>query len=173
MNAWDGSGEGDAITDPPQRGWYFTCDEPRAGEPDALPRCARYGQPGCFFADLQNTLTHEVGHLLGLRHVCDAGGGGTDADLPPCDTPDAGYPAITMYPLTAPGDVEKRTLHADDVAGVCAVYPASDAGGGCGCGAGGAPGAIAALLAAAALRPRRRRPPGAARRGAQATSTPA
>ncbi len=157
MNGWDGRGAGTAIesgTAPPSHGWYFTCDDPRAGEPGALPRCADYGDAGCYYADLRNTLTHEVGHFVGLRHVCDAtGGGGSDADLPPCNP---SYEQTTMYPLTAPGDVAKRTLDPDDVAGVCAIYPASSSGGGCGCGAGGAPGALAALLAVAALWPRRR-----------------
>jgi MYXO-CTERM domain-containing protein len=161
MNGWDG--EGTAIESPPAHGWYFTCNEP-----EGLARCATYGQGDCHFADLQNTLTHEVGHLVGLRHVCN---GGDEEDLPPCE---GKYAAITMYPLTAPGDVAKRTLDPDDVAGVCAIYPASGGGGGgCGCGAGGAPGALAALIAAAALRPRRRRPHGPRGGRDQVTSTPA
>lgn len=163
VNAWDG--EPGVLTDPPQHGWYFTCD----AQP-GWRRCAAYGEEGCYYADLQNTLTHEAGHFIGLRHPCNGTPpSGPDADLPACGDAHA---ATTMYPLTAPGDLDKRTLDADDVAGVCAIYPSSG-GGGCGCGAGGAPGAIAALLAAAALRPRRRRPSGAARRGDQATRTPA
>jgi MYXO-CTERM domain-containing protein len=72
-----------------------------------------------------------------------------------------------MYPGTSPGDVAKRTLDADDEAGVCAAYPKDDGGGGCGCGAGGAPGAGAVLLALLALRRRGRRS------APHATSTPA
>jgi MYXO-CTERM domain-containing protein len=64
-----------------------------------------------------------------------------------------------MYPNTDAGDVEKRSLSADDIAGVCAVY--ASAGGGCGCGSGGASGAGALLLGALALRGRRARRPGA------------
>jgi len=153
----------DAITvgtAPPQHGWYFTCDKQ-----EGWGQCATYGQAGCYYADLQNTLTHEVGHFVGLRHVCNAGGG-TDSDLDPCGPP---FAQITMYPLTSPGDVAKRTLDADDVAGVCAIYPSTGAAaGGCGCGAGGAPDALAATLVLIALWPRRRRP-----RPGQATSTPA
>jgi uncharacterized protein (TIGR03382 family) len=111
--------------------------------------------------DLQATVTHEVGHFIGLRHVCDPGGGGPDAGLPRCSS-DASYAAITMSPTTGVGDVEKRTLHPDDVAGVCAIYPTgrspssgSSSSGGCGTGGGG--GALAALLAAAALARMRRR----------------
>jgi MYXO-CTERM domain-containing protein len=154
MNGWDGDGPGQPIvvgTAPPLHGWYFTCEDPAT-----LPECRNYGDADCIYADVQNTLTHEVGHFIGLRHVCD-GGGAADADLPPCGGDDA---EITMYPLTQPGDVEKRTLHPDDVAGVCAVYPASDDGGGCGCGAGGSPGALALVVLGAAARwPRRRRAP--------------
>jgi hypothetical protein len=52
------------------------------------------------------------------------------------------------------GDLAKRTLSPDDVAGVCAIYPSA---GGCGSGPGAGPGALAALLALLALRPRLRR----------------
>ena len=53
--------------------------------------------------DIQNTLTHEIGHLLGLAHV-----GDKDA---------------TMYEKTFQGETTKRALHPDDVSGVCAIYP--------------------------------------------------
>jgi MYXO-CTERM domain-containing protein len=93
--------------------------------------------------DLRNTLTHEVGHFVGLAHARD--------------------PAATMDASTQMREVEKRTLAADDVDGVCAIYPAEDDGG-CGCGSGGAAGALALLVAALALRRPRRR---------QTTRTPA
>lgn len=54
-------------------------------------------------ADAENTLTHELGHLLGLAHTAD--------------------PATTMYPESDPGDLSKRTLAEDDVAGLCFIYP--------------------------------------------------
>lgn len=53
--------------------------------------------------DVENTLTHEVGHLLGFAHVAE---------------PDA-----TMYADSPEGETEKRTLEADDVDAVCTVYP--------------------------------------------------
>ncbi len=53
--------------------------------------------------DLDSLLTHEAGHLLGLGHTRD--------------------PAATMYPGYELGSVELRTLAADDVAGVCSIYP--------------------------------------------------
>ncbi len=92
-------------------------------------------------ADIQNTITHEVGHVLGFDH-----------------NPD---PESTMYADAPLGEIRKRDLTADDQAGLCAVYPvgmepnldagiapdatpAPDAGspsgdgnGGCGCGAAG------------------------------------
>jgi uncharacterized protein (TIGR03382 family) len=64
-----------------------------------------------------------------------------------------------MHPSTSAGDIEKRTLHPDDVAGVCAIYPSgrSSSSSSGGCGTGGAGGALAALLAMAALSRARRR----------------
>jgi uncharacterized protein (TIGR03382 family) len=61
-----------------------------------------------------------------------------------------------MNPSTGVGDIEKRTLHPDDVAGVCAIYPSGSSSSG-GCGTGGGSGALAALLAATALARMRRR----------------
>jgi MYXO-CTERM domain-containing protein len=139
VNGWDGgAGTVAAGTTGPAHGWYFTCDK-QAG----WPQCTTYGQADCFYIDLQNTLTHEAGHFLGLAHPCETNQGNCTPEMA----------ATTMYPATTPGDLEKRSLSPDDIAGVCDVYPS---GGGCGCGSGGAPGAVAALLAVLALRPRRR-----------------
>ncbi|UJR82657.1 matrixin family metalloprotease [Sandaracinus amylolyticus] len=92
--------------------------------------------------DLENTITHELGHLLGFAHVSD---------------PDA-----TMFASSDVGDVVKRDLAADDVTGVCEVYPAArrTPGGvgprppltsGCAISSGRGAGVIPALLAALAL----------------------
>ena len=56
--------------------------------------------------DLQNALTHEVGHFIGLAHS---------------DVPEA-----TMYASSPPGEIEKRTLHADDLDGASFLYPGAD-----------------------------------------------
>lgn len=56
--------------------------------------------------DIQNVLTHEVGHLIGLD------------DLTSVASKDA-----TMYGTTQQAELDKRDLAADDVQAVCAVYP--------------------------------------------------
>jgi hypothetical protein len=139
VNGWDGQAAGTSLSSGssgPPHGWYFTCDK-QAG----WNACATYGQADCYHLDLQNTVTHEVGHLVGLAHPCESG------SCTPALEP------LTMYPQTSPGDLEKRTLHADDVAGLCTIYPAER--GGSGCASGGASGAISILLALLALRRRR------------------
>lgn len=92
-------------------------------------------------ADIENTFTHELGHLVGFDH-----------------NPD---PTSTMYAEAAPGEIAKRDLTADDAAGMCAVYPVGEEPdldeGGCGCGTSPTPGAGAAVLAVAAALGRRRR----------------
>lgn len=65
--------------------------------------------------DLRNALTHEVGHLLGLDHTRP-----DDAFVGDVTT----WRDATMFALTRPGETIKRTLHEDDRAGVCAIYPA-------------------------------------------------
>lgn len=59
--------------------------------------------------DLENMLTHELGHVLGLDH-------------PPSGDP--GAFEATMFASTSEGAVDKRDLADDDIAGVCTIYPA-------------------------------------------------
>jgi MYXO-CTERM domain-containing protein len=110
-----------------------------------------------------NTAVHEIGHLVGLDHSLE--------------------PGATMEATAALGEIQKRDLSEDDLAGLCDMYPAGegpvtcpparpleecgeapvrDDGGApiaCGCGASGGA-ADAGLVAAAAvllgLRRRRR-----------------
>ncbi len=53
--------------------------------------------------DVQNTLTHELGHALGLMH-------------------NAADPTVVMYPGAVPGEIHKRVLAKDDAAGLAALY---------------------------------------------------
>lgn len=55
-------------------------------------------------ADLQNTLTHEVGHALGLDH-------------------DPVHDDATMAPTARLGETHKRELHVSDEAGAAYLYP--------------------------------------------------
>jgi hypothetical protein len=64
--------------------------------------------------DLQTVLTHEVGHVLGLLHPCEATG---KDGAPPCDET---HEPLTMYPEYA--GLDQRTLEDDDRAGACFLY---------------------------------------------------
>jgi hypothetical protein len=76
--------------------FYFTArDGPACQPPDFTD---------CVATDLQNTVTHEIGHVLGLAHSKD--------------------PMATMFAQAPLGDTEKRTLGEDDTTAICAMYPA-------------------------------------------------
>lgn len=97
--------------------------------------------------DLQTTLTHELGHVLGLDELCYLGTLPPDprpADhlgrpIPACGSATEEVRAAAMYPTSKPGETHRRAPAADDVAGVCAIYPLPDDPGrcaaeeGCGC----------------------------------------
>ncbi|HTA18270.1 MAG TPA: hypothetical protein VK989_03205 [Polyangia bacterium] len=86
--------------------------------------------------DLQNALTHELGHVLGLAHPCYLG---VVPDPPALDNlgqPELGCsdPALpidvraaTMYPTAAPGNIGERSLSSDEVMALRDLYPAGRA----------------------------------------------
>jgi MYXO-CTERM domain-containing protein len=53
--------------------------------------------------DLRAVITHEVGHFLGLSHSSE--------------------PGATMWAHYVGGETQQRTLHPDDIEGICDIYP--------------------------------------------------
>ncbi|MCA9665385.1 MAG: matrixin family metalloprotease, partial [Myxococcales bacterium] len=61
-----------------------------------------------FAIDVQSVATHEIGHQLGLDH-----------------TP---ITSATMFRSTGQGDTSQRSLHSDDIQGICGIYPSGQGG---------------------------------------------
>lgn len=124
------------------------------------PPCASGEESAlCVATDVQNTLTHEIGHVVGLDHVT--------------------APGSTMEASAPPGETQKRILDPGTARGFCHTYPRGRPPGPCldgevidqqvvainhgtpglegiGCSAGmGAPGGLLVLLLAWTLRVRR------------------
>ncbi len=110
---------------------------------DAPPCVAPNFNESCVATDVQNTATHEIGHMLGLAHIT--------------------TPGSTMHPRADPGETSKRVLDTGTKQFVCDVYPKGQAtrtcktvsfdgslgkyAGGCAAGPGGVVGGLLALLA--------------------------
>ncbi len=139
LNGWDGNTSHNAFSQ------YLTCVS-------GVPACTRPLETGCVNEDVGSIVTHEAGHMLGLDHTCQY-----PAPYDSCTPPGLG--SHTMDPYGILGDTGKRVLSQDDVAGVCAVYPAGGPTATCetqqrrsgGCGTGGGAGAAALLLLVAPL----------------------
>ncbi len=70
---------------------------------DAPPCLAGHYSLDCVTTDIQNTATHELGHLMGLGHISSQ--------------------VSTMNPSAVPGETAKRVLDEGTKAFVCSVYP--------------------------------------------------
>lgn len=99
-------------------------------ESETARRCTSLTDPSeknCTATDVQNTATHEIGHLIGIDH--------------------SSLASATMYYSAEDAEVSKRHLTADDEDAICSIYPtwtvASKEGG---CATGGLP-----VLGASAL----------------------
>jgi hypothetical protein len=113
--------------------------------------------------DIENVVTHELGHFLGLDHTCLVDGDLTPplpdhrgVPQPRCYGAPAQVREATMFPSSTPGNLELRSLADDDVLGICSIYPEGQGGGGgCAVGrsgrSGGLEGAGLPLLGLAAL----------------------
>jgi len=129
------------------------------------------GTQSCL-SELANTLTHELGHLLGLEHTCLAPGDpprvdGNNNPVPLCSASmnNGAITGATMFNYQMCGESSKESLEMDDINGICEVYPtAKDPGtcapvgdgGGC-CDTGGHPGSSLLLGLVVLMRFWRRR----------------
>jgi len=158
-NCWEQSNETIAVTTTTfsnRTGEIFDADVELNGEgfvfsavpSPACPRTAPVPVPAnCVATDIQNTMTHEIGHMLGLDHT---------------DNVEA-----TMYRSAEFAETKKRTLDQDDIEGLCVIYPKGAATSTCGaededekpgcggCSAASSVPALFPLLLLAALRRRR------------------
>ena len=93
------------------RGQWRICDaagciDQDGSRCDIVAGCRHFmSSTGSGPVDLQDVVTHELGHYLGMGHTTR-------------DHPDA-----TMFASATFGELQKRDLANDDIAGLCAAYP--------------------------------------------------
>lgn len=102
----------------------------RIVEADVYLNAQHFGWALSFAVDgereIPAVLTHELGHVLGLLHPCEVDRS-VDPAAPACSA-SATYAADTMYPLYS---ATQAQLAADDIAGLCFLYPPALCGAGC------------------------------------------
>jgi uncharacterized protein (TIGR03382 family) len=76
-------------------GFYFTTSDG--------PVCTSPGATNCVSTDVENTMTHEIGHFVGLDHT--------------------NYVGSTMNPRAQPGETSKRSIDSGSKDFVCTAYP--------------------------------------------------
>ena len=96
-----------------------------------------FSTSGNMETDVENTVVHELGHLIGLDHPCDDGARTpTPYDhvgrrIPECGKEPDSYKEVTMYNFADFGETKKRSPEKDDVRGVCDLYPLKKDPGAC------------------------------------------
>jgi len=86
--------------------------------------------------DLQNALTHEFGHFIGLDHTCFIPGTDPNTgaekippkdnlgnEVPDCDLATPEIRATVMFPSVERAETSKRVLSSDEIHAVCDIYP--------------------------------------------------
>ncbi len=102
----------------------------------AIARDGETNRPGRCLSEISNTFTHEVGHVMGLDHTCWAGGdrlvddqGNPQQNCDPAGALPSAIVEATMYNFQECGETKKASPEADDIDGICSVYPtAADPG---------------------------------------------
>jgi hypothetical protein len=78
--------------------FFTTVDSPPCPDGQLAPDCVAF--------DVENTFTHEMGHVVGLAHT--------------------EYPGSTMNPSAPMGETSKRTIDQGSLSFVCVAYPRSE-----------------------------------------------